>query len=444
MCYYRTVTTAVLDAAPVVALLADAHAVVDALSLTPLPAGPDESILDALRDLERLQRRLSTVGYALIAEADIRALPTTLGARSMTALLRGLLRIDPAEAHSRVQAAAAAGPRQHAGQVLEPVFAQVAAAQADGSISERHARVIERCIDGLPEDAAPHTAQVEADLVAAATTLCPTDLAKVVARVRDCYDPDGLLRDHAERERRRTLELSQRPDGSGRIDGELTAELTERLLGVMDAFGRPANGPNAGVGGSEQGDVRTAGQRRHDALLEALRLLDRSDRLPTAGGVSATVIVTMTDDAWRTGRGLARLGHGAVLPARAAIDLAGGDLRLLTVAMDRARAVTAYSTSHRLFTEQQRLALIARDRGCTFPGCDVAAGRCEAHHVRDAALGGPTSVDNGALLCPYHHAHFDRLGWQCEMRDGRPHWRPPRWLDPDRVPIRNVLHDPGG
>jgi hypothetical protein len=26
------------------------------------------------------------------------------------------------------------------------------------------------------------------------------------------------------------------------------------------------------------------------------------------------------------------------------------------------------------------------------------------------------------------------------MIDGTPHWRPPAWLDPDRIPIRNTTH----
>ena len=46
--------------------------------------------------------------------------------------------------------------------------------------------------------------------------------------------------------------------------GELTAECAERLLGVFDAFAGPAP-ESDGVK-----DRRIAGQRRHDALLDAL------------------------------------------------------------------------------------------------------------------------------------------------------------------------------
>ncbi|MGO4340292.1 HNH endonuclease signature motif containing protein [Pedococcus sp. 2YAF34] len=46
-----------------------------------------------------------------------------------------------------------------------------------------------------------------------------------------------------------------------------------------------------------------------------------------------------------------------------------------------------------------------RDRGgCTFPGCTRPAGWTDAHHLVHWADGGPTSIDNAALLCRAHHS----------------------------------------
>jgi hypothetical protein len=39
-----------------------------------------------------------------------------------------------------------------------------------------------------------------------------------------------------------------------------------------------------------------------------------------------------------------------------------------------------------------RRALEARDRWCQFPGC--TARRCDGHHIRQWAHGGPTRLDN--------------------------------------------------
>ncbi|MCZ7631817.1 MAG: HNH endonuclease [Microthrixaceae bacterium] len=57
----------------------------------------------------------------------------------------------------------------------------------------------------------------------------------------------------------------------------------------------------------------------------------------------------------------------------------------------------------RLFTPAQRNALVVRDGGCIFPGCDQPASHCDAHHEIDWHLGGSTDIDNGALLCRRHH-----------------------------------------
>ncbi|HEY8300447.1 MAG TPA: HNH endonuclease signature motif containing protein [Jatrophihabitans sp.] len=103
--------------------------------------------------------------------------------------------------------------------------------------------------------------------------------------------------------------------------------------------------------------------------------------------------------------------------------------------------VLAYSDKQRLFSEQQRLAMLARDGGCSYPGCDAALGWLETHHVTDHQHTGRTSVDDGTLVCGTHHDTFARMGWTSRMLNGRPHWVPPDWLDPDREPQRSRMHD---
>ena len=72
---------------------------------------------------------------------------------STVSFLRWLLRIDQHEASARVKAAHAAGPRRAlTGEPLPAVFVEVAAAQAAGEISERHAKVIVQTVDKLPDE----------------------------------------------------------------------------------------------------------------------------------------------------------------------------------------------------------------------------------------------------------------------------------------------------
>ncbi|MGH3266774.1 MAG: HNH endonuclease signature motif containing protein, partial [Trebonia sp.] len=115
-----------------------------------------------------------------------------------------------------------------------------------------------------------------------------------------------------------------------------------------------------------------------------------------------------------------------------------GDTRILPIRTATNRRITGLGTTQRLFTEGQRLALIARDLGCSFPGCDAPPQYCEAHHVTAWAEGGLTAIDNGALLCGPHHDHFEAWGWRCQMIDGIPHYHSPH----GGGPIRNRAHNP--
>jgi Domain of unknown function (DUF222)/HNH endonuclease len=97
--------------------------------------------------------------------------------------------------------------------------------------------------------------------------------------------------------------------------------------------------------------------------------------------------------------------------------------------------------SRRLFTGAVRRALALRDGGCAFPGCSRPARWCEGHHILPASLAGPTSVDNGVLLCGPHHRLVHHEDWQIRLGpDRRPDFIPPSHVDPTRRPRRNIYH----
>jgi hypothetical protein len=48
---------------------------------------------------------------------------------------------------------------------------------------------------------------------------------------------------------------------------------------------------------------------------------------------------------------------------------------------------------------------------------------------------GKTCVDNGAMLCEFHHRLVHRQGWTVRLGpDRHPEFIPPAWLDPARIP----------
>jgi hypothetical protein len=73
-----------------------------------------------------------------------------------------------------------------------------------------------------------------------------------------------------------------------------------------------------------------------------------------------------------------------------------------------------------------RTALVTRDRGCAFPGCDRPPAWTDAHHLHHWANGGPTALDNLVLLCRRHHRAVHEGGWRlARTPDNRWTARPP-------------------
>jgi hypothetical protein len=417
------------DAALALARLHDA--VTDVIAL-PLSTLTRDDVLAVLRNLESEKNRLATADHALIAETEAQGAAHEHACPSTANLLSQLLRVSPTEASMRVRAAADLAPRRGlTGEVLPPIFAQVAAAQATGAISAAHARVITRCVDALPNAVqAEHDPSVQTTLVQHAHTLNPRQLAVAARRISDYLDPDGTLSTERDRQRRRQLRIHPRPDGSARIDGELTPLCAEALRTVLDTLARPRPAEDGAK------DPRTPGQRNHDALHDTLLLALRCGQLPDCGGIAATIMLTMTPEQYQNPTGLVTTGHGALITAQLALSLLG-DARVIPVVLGQNGQILAYGTSHRIFTESQRLAMIARDQSCSFPGCDQPPARCQSHHITDYALTRKTSVDDGTLLCGYHHREHPNLGWTCHMINGIPHWSPPHWIDPHQTPRPN-------
>jgi Domain of unknown function (DUF222) len=187
-------------------------------------------------------------------------------------------------------------------------------------------------------------------------------------------------------------------------------------------------------------DERSAPQRMHDGLVEACRRLLVAKDVPGEGGVPATVIVTVPLAELESRVGTATTQYGGSLTIHELLRVAG-EARLFPVVVDEHQAPLHVGRSKRFATKEQTYALIARDRGCSFPDCDHPPPWTQRHHIWSWLDGGWTDILNLTLLCIYHHANFERLGWECVVIDGIVYWRPPASVDPLRRPIRNTAHD---
>jgi hypothetical protein len=204
-------------------LIARLHQVLDELTTAELTARSDGEVLALWRELESCRRRLAPIDHALFQEVQARHLAWTCGAKSITLLARHVLRISTAEASARVKAAEALGRRRSlTGELLAPIYAKVAAAQANGSVAEAAAKVITGLIDRLPDAVrCEQDVQIEEFLVKQASILDLDALKQIGQRLVLTVDPDGRLKDAKYRDRQRDLRLTVRPWGSPRLRGRI-------------------------------------------------------------------------------------------------------------------------------------------------------------------------------------------------------------------------------
>jgi len=397
----------------------------------------DAELLAELRTLEAELARVQYRQLAVLAELSARNVPGQLGLRGLADLITGQVRCTRTEARRRAQAVERFGARRAVtGEALEPVYPDVAEALADGAIPVDHAAAIADTVEAIPAgDRAQHAVQVEATLLEHARRVDPHTVRLLGQRILAHLDPDGPSpAEQRLQQAHRRLNLTRLPDSTGLLDGRLTPTcqaIWETILTPLAAR-RPddALGP----------DQRTPGQRMHDAFEEAGRRLLKTGELPDHAGLPAQLIITMslTDLERRAGR--ATTHHGGNLTINDALCLAA-DAKVLPAVLSDAGDVLAFGRGRRLASAGQRKALFARDRGCTFPGCDRTAAQSEIHHTTDWARGGRTDLKDLAIACGYHNNEAPKQGWRTIMLNGIPHWQPPPW-HPTQEPLRNYLHHP--
>ncbi|MDT5308090.1 MAG: hypothetical protein QOE48_3772, partial [Mycobacterium sp.] len=89
----------------------------------------------------------------------------------------------------------------------------------------------------------------------------------------------------------------------------------------------------------------------------------------------------------------------------------------------------------------QRIVLYAKDRGCSFPNCDVPGYLTEVHHVRPWAKTHTTDIDDLTLACGPNHKLAEQ-GWTTRKNgQGDTEWIPPPHLDYGQART-NTFHHP--
>lgn len=408
-------------------------------------------VLTSMTRLETAARKVPYAQHALTQVAVEQGLPGQLGYTGMKELLVQRLRLAGGEARDRIHGARDRAPQHGHGVNPEPRYALVAEAQRDGAISDRHALAIEKvfakCRRTIKHDEA---AILEDVLVTAAADVTPEDLTVIGERALAHLDPDGTEPDSDVIAKARGLHLGKQDDDlMSALDGDLSPEARALMDVVLEKLARPGvNNPDdadAPVDLADQDavreaakrDRRTATQRNHDALATALRLAIASGALGQHRGLPCVPIITLGIEQLESETGIATTATGGRLPVEDALRMMGANPKYVLL-LDLASRPLFLGREKRLATADQRIALYGSDRGCSAPGCDAPATRCQVHHITDWAEGGATDVTCLTLACDAHHGKVApdsaeiRRGWHTITIPegeyaGRTGWR--RWTD---------------
>ncbi|MBD2759067.1 DUF222 domain-containing protein [Yimella sp. cx-573] len=237
------------------------------------------------------------------------------------------------------------------------------------------------------------------------------------------YGEEELDRSEDTQQRYESLSWTDLPDGMVRLIADFSQDHAEQVKHAIGALSAPAPGSgccedvfhrhDAGAKSTGVADARLPGKRHADALLKLVTMgaaaVDDDGRVRTFG--SARIVVTIDFDA--LAKAVAGLGvsQGGVGISPETVRQLACDAEIIPMVLGSRSQPLDVGRRKRLVDKELRLAVVQRDRHCTFDGCDRPPVMCEVHHVVPWWAGGVTSLLNSALLCGTHHriVHRDDL-----------------------------------
>ena len=284
-------------------------------------------------------------------------------------------------------------------------------ALANGEVHAEQAEVILRALADLPGDLdADLVAKAEAHLLAEAAHHDAKTLKILGRRLLEVIDPDAAdaheaeLLEKEERDAQAAVRLNVWEDARGRLHGKFILDgLTGAMLKkALFAFAAPKHRAATAPLGERQPTPERLGR----AFTEMIERYP-TRRLPKAGGLNATVVVTMTLETLSGGLKSASLDTGGVISPGQARRLAC-EAAIIPAVLGGQSEVLDLGRSQRFYQRAHRIKAMLEHQGrCAVDGCDQPGSHM--HHPERWADGGETNGD-GIPLCPGHHgrAHDTR------------------------------------
>ncbi|MFU8840420.1 MAG: DUF222 domain-containing protein [Nitriliruptoraceae bacterium] len=389
---------------------------VDRLARTDLDGLSDAEADVLLAELRRPLTQLEGV-RARVAAVQQRRRLAARGSGSIDATLaehRNELgrqqRLPPGEAGRLLDAGRAAATGTLTGRAVQ-----------EGRFGVSQARTIARVLAPL---VGPVRDDVEAELVELAGELDPVAFGRAARRILGRVEPEALAEQQRRQEPERRFRACDTEDGGFAFSGLLHGTAAETARVALQAFRRP----------DTPDERRTPEQRGADAFEQLCAAALAAGTAPTRHGVRPQVLVTIGADqlaaleaAPETVAGTF-VGSGQPIAGPEVRHLVA-DSQLVRVVLDADAVPIEVSTVVRTVPAGLWRALLIRDRGCRWPGCDAPAAWCDvAHATRAFTDGGRLTLDNALLLCRRHHRRYDRSPHHAVIRGTEirfPHLDPP-------------------
>ncbi len=343
--------------------------------------------------LAELKARVTAHGQAIEVEADS-------GATSTANWLAHATRQTRTGAHRTAKFATALASEAH-----EPVRI----ALADGELLVDQAEVIIAAIDALPDDLDPEIALAgtvtligyAAEHDAKALRILGKRILDVVApEVGEAHEAKLLEREERDAEAAATFRMFE--DGHGKWHGRFTLPGLHGAMLKKSLMAIAAPRHRASVDGQAPEPGLPSAHRMGQAFMEYVQRYP-TDRLPDAGGMSASVVALLDYETLLGKLKAAQLDTGHRISPALARKLAC-EAGIIPAVLGSKSQVLDLGRTTRFHTNAQRIALTVEQGGCSAEGCDAPPAMTHAHHDQPWSAGGGTSVKNGRLLCGYHHA----------------------------------------
>jgi hypothetical protein len=373
---------------PILAALSAIDAEIDSVEHAPAWSLSDEETRQALVRATRLAARVAALELRVAAHADRNRVGDASGATSAAVWWANQTRMTQREAARKMRLARALETHDPVGDAL-----------AAGEVLADQAAVITEAVEALPDTIQPGVrTQARDHLLDAARHFDARALRIQGRRILDVVAPEVGEAEEArqlareERQAEAKARLTMHDDGRGQTHGRFTIGNAEAdmLRKALEAIASPKAGGE--------------GLNPHGMGLAFVEYIRRypTDQLPTAGGVSAAVVVTMTLETLLGGLKAAQLDTGTMISPGLARKLAC-EAGVIPVVLGGKSQVLDVGRKRRFHTKAQRIAMAVRDQGCAAQGCERPGSWCHAHHLIPWSEGGGTSVKDGVLLCPRHH-----------------------------------------